>query len=226
MTGTTNIRALLAADPEVGAGNVLTTRARLGLGLDEPRVTFDTEVDGRPAWQPFTLRELDRAVRSRAAALHGLGVRPRDPVALYVSSAADNILGFLALARLGAIPALVNPNLDGERAARYISGLRATGVLLDAEHRVAVGGTSSAPRCSPTSRTSARPIPTRPPTPTRTGPATRSRSPTRPGRPGCPRRCCTRTPASTRPSGTGSPCPRRRARTGCSVPCRRRTRPR
>ena len=137
---TTNIRALLAADPEVGAGNVLTTRVRLGHGLDAPRITFDTEVDGRPAWEPFTLRELDRAVRARAAALHGLGVRPRDPVAVYVSSAADNILCFLALARLGAIPALVNPNLDGERAARYISGLRATGALFDAVHREAVGG--------------------------------------------------------------------------------------
>jgi acyl-coenzyme A synthetase/AMP-(fatty) acid ligase len=139
MPRTPNIRALLAADPDVGAGNVLSTRIRLGIGLDVPRVTFDTEVDGRAAWEPFTVAELDRAVRARAAHLHALGVRPRDPVAVYVASAADNVLAFLAVSRLGAIPALVNPNLDGEKAAAYISGLRASGVLLDAVHRTALG---------------------------------------------------------------------------------------
>ena len=133
-----NIRALLAADPEVGAGNVLTTRIRLGIGLDDPKVAFDTEVDGRAAWEPFTVRELDRAVRARAAALHGLGVGPRDPVAVYASAAADNILSFLALSRLGAIPALVNPNLDAEKAAVYISRLKAIAVLTDQTHRAAL----------------------------------------------------------------------------------------
>jgi acyl-coenzyme A synthetase/AMP-(fatty) acid ligase len=139
MPRTPNIRALLAADPDVGAGNVLSTRVRLGIGLDVPRVTFDTAVDGRAAWQAFTVAELDRAVRARAAQLHALGVRPRDPVAVYVASAADNVLAFLALSRLGAIPALVNPNLDAEKAAAYISGLRASGLLLDAAHRAALG---------------------------------------------------------------------------------------
>nr|WP_255528238.1 class I adenylate-forming enzyme family protein [Streptacidiphilus sp. P02-A3a] len=97
-------------------------------------------MDGHPAWQPFTLRELDRAVRARAAALHALGVSRRDPVAVYTSDVSDNVLAFLALARLGAIPALVNPNLEGERAARYIQRLNATGVLADAAHRSALTG--------------------------------------------------------------------------------------
>ena len=130
-----NLRALLAADPDAGAGTILSTRIRLGIGLDEPRSTFDTAVDDRPAWAPFTVRELDRVVRSRAAALHELGVRPRDPVAVFVTSAADNVLAFLALSRLGAIAAPVNPNLDGEKAALYISRLHATAVLTDAAHR-------------------------------------------------------------------------------------------
>lgn len=136
----TNIRALLAADPDVGAGNVLAKRVQLGLGLDDPKVTFDTAVDGRPAWEPFTVRELDRAVRARSAALHALGVRPRDPVGVYVTAAADNILSFLALSRLGAIPALVNPNLDGEKAAIYLSRLKATGLIADAAHVAALDG--------------------------------------------------------------------------------------
>ncbi|MCG6497876.1 class I adenylate-forming enzyme family protein [Kitasatospora sp. A2-31] len=133
-----SIRTLLADDPDVGAGNVLTARLALGLGLDEPLLTFDTPVDDHPAWQPFTLRELDRAVRARAAALHALGITRRDPVAVHATDAADHVLAFLALARLGAIPALLNPNVDGERAARYIAGLRPVGVLADAEHLAAL----------------------------------------------------------------------------------------
>jgi acyl-coenzyme A synthetase/AMP-(fatty) acid ligase len=135
-----SIRAQLAADPQVGAGNVLPTLIRLGLELDKPLLTFDTVVDGHPAWEPFTLRELDGVVRGRAATLHALGVRPRDPVVVYAGSAADHILGFLAAVRLGAIPALLNPNLDGERAAAYIRKLTAVGILTDAERRERLAG--------------------------------------------------------------------------------------
>ncbi|MFF2041422.1 class I adenylate-forming enzyme family protein [Kitasatospora sp. NPDC058170] len=135
-----SIRTLLADDPDVGAGNVLTSRLALGLGLDEPLLTFDTAVDDHAAWQPFTLRELDRAVRARAAALHALGVTRRDPVVVYTTDAADHVLAFLALARLGAIPALLNPNVDGERAARYIHRLGAVGILADAPHLAALAG--------------------------------------------------------------------------------------
>ncbi|WP_406194100.1 acyl--CoA ligase [Kitasatospora sp. NBC_01560] len=135
-----SIRALLADDPDVGAGNVLTSRLALGLGLDEPLLTFDTPVDDHPAWQPFTLRELDRAVRARAAALHALGVGRRDPVVVYASDAADHVLSFLALSRLGAIPALLNPNLAAERAARYITKLGPVGILADPAHLAALEG--------------------------------------------------------------------------------------
>ena len=45
-------RAQLAADERLGTGNVLTTRVERQLGLDEPTLTFDTQVDGHPAWQP------------------------------------------------------------------------------------------------------------------------------------------------------------------------------
>ncbi|MFJ9695996.1 AMP-binding protein [Kitasatospora sp. NPDC101183] len=133
-----SLRRLLADDPGLGAGNVLEARLALGLGLDDPLITFDTPVDDHAAWQPFTLRELDRAVRARAAALHALGVTRRDPVVVWSGAAADHVLAFLALARLGAIPALLNPNLDAERAARYIARLGAAGVLADEAHLAAL----------------------------------------------------------------------------------------
>lgn len=137
MTGR-SIRAALAADPTLGAGNVVATLVARGMDPDEPTLTFDTDVDGTPAGQPLTLGRLDRAVAARAGWLYARGIRRADPVVVYASSAADHHLSFLALTRLGAIPALINGNLDAELAAAYIDRLGAAGVLTDAAHRTVV----------------------------------------------------------------------------------------
>jgi acyl-coenzyme A synthetase/AMP-(fatty) acid ligase len=129
-----NLRVVLAADQELGAGNVLLRLAEHGADMDMPRVTFDTEVDAIAAWTPLSLRTLTERVAARAEwfARHGIG--RRDPVAVYVTSAADVVLNFLALTWLGAIPALMNGGMPAEIAAEYIRRLRAVGVIIDADH--------------------------------------------------------------------------------------------
>ncbi|MFH9671883.1 class I adenylate-forming enzyme family protein [Streptomyces sp. NPDC017405] len=138
-----NERAQLAADQRLGVGNVLTTLIERGTGLDQPTLTFDTEVDGHPAWQALTLARLGERVAARAAALHALGVQPRDPVAVWVTDGADQVLNYLALARLGAIPALVNSRLAADQAAEYIRRLGAVGVIADGPHRDALASAGS-----------------------------------------------------------------------------------
>jgi acyl-CoA synthetase (AMP-forming)/AMP-acid ligase II len=133
------IRAALAADPDVGTGNVLPKLIEHGAPLDGPGIVFDREVDGRPAWQGFTLGELYERVAARADWLRGRGVRPRDPVAVYVSGSADCFLNVLAMFWLGAIPAPMNPNLPPDIAVEYIRRLRGIGLLTDAEHRPRLG---------------------------------------------------------------------------------------
>ena len=135
-----SVRAQLAADPELGAGNVLSTLVARGIGLDNPSLTFDTDVDGIPAWQAMTVRQLDERVRARAASLHALGIGRRDPVAVTATGAADIVLSFLALTRLGAIPALINAKLSPEITALYITRLRPVGVLADAGRRAQLAG--------------------------------------------------------------------------------------
>ena len=130
-----SIRGRLAKDHAVGAGNVISTLMSIGAGLDDPALSFDTDVDGHPAWQALSVRELDRLVACRVGALRAQGVGPRDAVAVYVTSAANTVLSFFALARIGAIPALVNPNVPADTAAEYIRRLRAVGVLTDQAHR-------------------------------------------------------------------------------------------
>ncbi|MEV4482545.1 class I adenylate-forming enzyme family protein [Micromonospora coxensis] len=137
---TKGLRGALAADTEIGAGNVLARVLAHGADPEGPGLTFDTAVDGHPAEQPLTLGQLDERVAARAAWLHERGVRPRDPVAVWAGGAADMVLSFLALARLGAIPALMNGKLRPEIAAEYIRRLRAAGVLADAAHTDLLAG--------------------------------------------------------------------------------------
>jgi acyl-coenzyme A synthetase/AMP-(fatty) acid ligase len=129
-----NLRALLAADQELGAGNVLLRLAEHGADMDLPRVTFDTGVDAIAAWTPLSLRSLTERVAARAEWFARRGIGRRDPVAVYVTSAADVLLNFLALTWLGAIPALMNGNMPAEIAVEYIRRLRAVGVIIDADH--------------------------------------------------------------------------------------------
>jgi acyl-coenzyme A synthetase/AMP-(fatty) acid ligase len=130
----TNIRALLAEDPELGAGNVLEKLREHGASSAGPGITFDTGVDGLPAWRALTLGDLRERVAARAAWLHARGIGPRDPVAVYVTSSADCLLTFMALTWLGAVPALMNGRMPPQIAVTYIQRLRVAGVLADAVH--------------------------------------------------------------------------------------------
>jgi acyl-coenzyme A synthetase/AMP-(fatty) acid ligase len=134
------VRAALLADPEVGAGNALVKVIEHGASPDGPGITFDVPVDGHPAWAPLTLGVLVDRVAARAAWLHARGVRPRDPVAVYVTSSADLLLSFMALTWLGAIPALMNGALAPDIAAGFIHRLRGAGVITDAIHRELLDG--------------------------------------------------------------------------------------
>ena len=129
-----NLRTVLASDPELGAGNVLLRLAEHGADMDMPRVTFDTGVDGIAAWTPLSLRMLTERVAARAEWFSRRGIGRRDPVAVYVTSSADVLLNFFALTWLGAIPALMNGSMPTEIAAEYIRRLRGVGVIIDADH--------------------------------------------------------------------------------------------
>ncbi|WP_405108300.1 acyl--CoA ligase [Micromonospora sp. NBC_01405] len=137
---TRGLRGVLAADTELGAGNMLARVLAHGADPDGPGLTFDTPVDGHPAEHPLTLGQLDELVAARAAWLHARGVKPRDPVAVWATAAADMVLSFLALTRIGAIPALMNGRLRPEIAAEYIRRLRGAGVLADAAHTELLAG--------------------------------------------------------------------------------------
>jgi 3-aminoavenalumate diazotase len=135
-----SIRGKLIADEGLGAGNVLATLLALGEDPNGPGLIFDTEVDGHPAETMLTLGLLDERVNARTDWLHRNGIRPRDPVAVWTTTAADVVLSFLALSRIGAIPALMNGKMAPEIAGEFIRRLRPVGVLADAPHAELLAG--------------------------------------------------------------------------------------
>ena len=140
-----DLRAALAADMQLGAGNALLRLAEHGADMDMPRVTFDTGVDGIAAWTPLSLRTLTERAAARAEWFTRHGIGRRDPVAVYVTSAADVFLNYFALTWLGAIPALMNGNMPIPVAAEYIRRLRSAGVIIDAAHAELAGHDLGAP---------------------------------------------------------------------------------
>ncbi|WP_329003392.1 acyl--CoA ligase [Kribbella sp. NBC_00709] len=134
-----SLRAQLAADPEIGTGNVLARVLALGADPSGPGLTFDTPVDHFPAEHPLTLGELDERIQARTAWLHEHGIGRRDVIAIWATEAQDIVLSFLALTRIGAIPALLNGKMAPPIADEYIRRLRVTAVLADAQHRPLLG---------------------------------------------------------------------------------------
>lgn len=132
-------RARLAADAALGAGNFLhRIVASADRVLDQPVVWVD-----RPWHSPwgeryeqFSLLELKRVADWYAGWYFRLGVRPRDPVAVYSHSAIDLLASYVALTGLGAIAVLVNGSLPPEVVAEYVRRIGVVGVVTD-DQRIA-----------------------------------------------------------------------------------------
>jgi len=143
-------RAKLAADLSIGAGNFLhklvSTADR---ALDAPLVWLDrawTSPDGE-RFEHFSAQQLKRLADWYAGFYHALGVRPRDPVAVYTHSAIDLLLSYAALTGLGAIPVLINGGLPPEIVAGYVRRAEVVGLVTDEPRAAAlrpllVGGPS------------------------------------------------------------------------------------
>ncbi|PLU65986.1 hypothetical protein BMJ21_20570, partial [Sinorhizobium medicae] len=84
----------------------------------------------------LTLGDWGRLADSYARRYVSVGVGAGDPIAVYCDQGPTYLLHFLALTRLGAIPAFVNGRMDPGAAARYMNFVGAAGVFTDEARRV------------------------------------------------------------------------------------------
>ncbi|WP_200307174.1 class I adenylate-forming enzyme family protein [Streptomyces adelaidensis] len=138
-------RARICSDTELGAGNILQRLRAYERPLDEPVLRTDGTWRAPDGSHPeaLTLGQLYEVVETYAGRYAALGVRPRDPVAVHSSSAAEFAVNFLALTSLGAIPSFVNGNLSPETAREYVRRQGAVGAFTDAAHHGVLSGDAS-----------------------------------------------------------------------------------
>jgi acyl-coenzyme A synthetase/AMP-(fatty) acid ligase len=133
-------RTALAADARVGAGTWFPLVLAQDRDLDTPVLWTDEDWPAQPGAgrREFSLHALKEIVDGLAARHRATGVRPRDPVAVYSSTAMDYYANHLALTGLGAIPVLVNRALPAETAAVFMQRVGVVGVLADETGRDAL----------------------------------------------------------------------------------------
>lgn len=96
-------------------------------------------VDG-VAQSEFNLRQLDELAESRASFSWDRGVRRSDRVAVCIEDSFDDQVHLAALARIGAIPLLVNGRMDPELALGLMARTDPVGLYTDAAHLALLDG--------------------------------------------------------------------------------------
>ncbi len=125
--------------PEEVARNIDLPAITLGEMLRQSAARFG---DQRAAWfldTTMTYRELDGLVDRFATALHGLGVKKGDVVAILLPNSFQYVIAYYAVARIGGIATGVNPTYKPGEILHQLRTVDARGlVVLDALYESAV----------------------------------------------------------------------------------------
>ncbi len=134
-------RSTLAARPDLGGGNLLTTALAAHTQPDVPFIRSGrplvNTVGGEQA--EFSLRQLDQLAQSWSVWYHSHGVRPRDRVAIYLPDSFAYSVHFYALAQLGAIPVLINSKAPKPIALGLCERTSPVGIYTDRTHLSSLG---------------------------------------------------------------------------------------
>lgn len=130
------LRHAHAANLQLGCGNFLHVAEAVSPYRDEQHFWMDVPVRifTGETYKGFSLKELKHAVDTYASWYYGAGVRAKDPIAVYMDEGMGNLIHFLALNAIGAIPAIVNGNMPEETAAKWMEKVGAIGLYSDASH--------------------------------------------------------------------------------------------
>ncbi len=120
----------------LGCGNFLHVAASVSPYADQRHLWTDTPVRlfTGEVFEGFSLNELRHAVDTYASWYYGAGVRAKDPIGIYVSEGIGNLIHYLALNAIGAIPAIVNGNMPAATAALWLEKVGVVGLFTDEAH--------------------------------------------------------------------------------------------
>lgn len=133
-------RAALAADATLGAGNFLDFALKASPAPDAPVLFMEKRwVSPRgKRYESLSLGDLRRESDMLSAWYFAQGVRQADPVAVYLDDGVEYLVHYLALVRIGAIPALTNGNMEPRIAAGHFARIGAVALYTEAVRGEAV----------------------------------------------------------------------------------------
>ncbi|WP_331760237.1 long-chain fatty acid--CoA ligase (plasmid) [Streptomyces sp. NBC_01471] len=135
-------RRRIHEDASIGGGNAWQKALEYSPHPDITCLLADRPVnncDGVPQSE-FSLRQLSELSDSWASFYWDRGVRRRDRVVVYIDDSFDDQLQLAALARLGAIPLLINGRMDPEVALSLMIRTDPIGLYTDAAHLAVLAG--------------------------------------------------------------------------------------
>jgi acyl-coenzyme A synthetase/AMP-(fatty) acid ligase len=135
------LRVALAADQNLGGGNLLPTALAAHPRPDVPFIRSGRPLinaAGRPQTE-FSLRQLDELAQSWSVWYFEQGIRPRDRVTIYLSDSFAYSVHFYALAQIGAIPVLVNSKASQQIALGLCRQTSPVGIYTDHAHLETLG---------------------------------------------------------------------------------------
>ncbi len=125
-------RRKMMGDPTLGAGSFLDRALVLNPNRSQ-KFLYRHFVDqsGRVVLRGYSLLDI-AAIRDAYAKWYWAnGVRPGEPVGVYVAEGCEPLFQYLALTALGAIPALVNNAMPAAAAKRYLDHVNVVGLVCD-----------------------------------------------------------------------------------------------
>ena len=133
-------RRTLERDEALGAGNFLDFAISVSPAPDAPILWLERtcRMFSGDVHESFSLSSLKAAASAYAAWYSSEGVRPKDPVGVYLDDGVEYLLHYIALTSLGAIPVMTNGNMPPEIAAAYFRRVGAVGLFVDPPHREAL----------------------------------------------------------------------------------------
>ncbi|OAR23296.1 hypothetical protein A8W25_27795 [Streptomyces sp. ERV7] len=119
----------------LGAGNFFRLAAAAASETTETVIELDQPYHAPTGvtHERLSLSALDELTDRVAAGYYADGIRPKDPVAVFVAESVRYLVHYIALTKIGAIPVFVNSSLPSEIAARFIEHVGAAAVVSDPE---------------------------------------------------------------------------------------------
>lgn len=126
------VRQQFMTDPHLGAGSFLDAALRANPYRDqaylyEHRLNADQQV----VLHGYSLVDVAARRDHYARWYHANGVQARDVIGIYVGDGVEPLFHYLALAALGAIPAMINDAMAAASAKRYLVHIGAVGLVCD-----------------------------------------------------------------------------------------------